>query len=71
MVQDLKVGMPEVRWMVLEPLDRDQLDPTSTYGDLPRMLQVWYALGLLALGLLAGMLSLPLVNSHSSCCHTP
>lgn len=38
MVQDLKVGMLEVRWIMLEPLDRDQLDPT----DLPRMLQVWY-----------------------------
>jgi hypothetical protein len=40
MVHELQAAAPELHWMVLEPLDRGQLEATSTLGRLPRMLQV-------------------------------
>ena len=40
MVRELQAAAPELHWMVLEPLDRGQLEATSTLGRLPRMLQV-------------------------------
>ena len=39
-VRELKAAAPEVNWMVLEPLDRVQLDPAVGFGNLPRMLQM-------------------------------
>ena len=40
-VQQLQSAAPEMKWMVLEPLDRTQLDTrASAFGSLPRMLQM-------------------------------
>ena len=40
MVRELKDAAPDMHWMVLEPFDREQLNPASQFGDLPRMLQM-------------------------------